>query len=212
MPSKSTPPSKRAATQGNLPKRTVLSYKAIFNDRESQYSAYARETIEELVTKYGVPQIQLEIRINMFDFCSRFGTGRSWSERFAIDRPTAKRLVRRLRDDIEQLRKAFTQRFSYFLQAYGPDIVEPTLDMMERIAILIESSLTEVSDRVADWSLEPHRELTEWIWHTTKRPHDRLIADIVSAVLNRPYSYEEQAKFRARNCKRGRAGTLFPTA
>jgi len=149
------------------------------------------------------------MRIEWFRACEYFGTGRQWKERFTIDRRKAERLARRLREDAEDLRRALTPQFKLVIGG-GPLSTDSICDLISHTAVWIEGSLNETDDRNADWTLEPKRELTQFIWRSTGKPLDSVLADLVAAILGlEKYTYEEQRKFRKRHCRFEGTDSIF---
>jgi hypothetical protein len=186
----------------------VRTYEAILCDPEEHG---ARKAIKCLTTKHDIAELDLRLRIAMFPIYQYFGTGRRWSERFNIDRDSAKRLAQRLREDAEELRKALTPQFKFVIG--GPLSADSICDIISRSAVLIEGSLKETTDRRADWTLEPKRELTQFVWRTTGRPLDAEMADITAAILGlERYTFEDQRKFRERNCTLNGTDSIVPAA
>jgi hypothetical protein len=182
----------------------IRTYREILRDPDT---GDARSAIEKLTTKHGVIAFDLQLRIEWFRAWEHFGTGRRWSERFTIDRDSAKKLAQRLRKDGEDLRKALTPRFKFLI---GSSLSADTIcDLISRSAVWIEGSLLETTDKGGDWACEPKAELTQFIVRTTGKPHDTEVADIVAAILRlEKYTAEEQRKFRYRWCREG-AETMF---
>jgi hypothetical protein len=186
----------------------IRTYEQILSD---PYTADARQAIEKLTGRHHIAELDLRMRLAWFGACARVGTGRQWHERFTIDRRKAERLARRLREDGGELRKALTPQFKRVIGGF------PTADdicnLISRAAVWIEGSLSEANDRKADWTLEPKRELTQFVWRTTGKPLDSLLADLIAAVLRlTKYSYEDQRKFRERHCHFEGVDSMFGAA
>lgn len=196
-----------ARTNASKTSNRVRSYEEILGDSSA---CGARKAVEKLTKKHGIAEFQIQLRIEMFRAWEFFGTGRRWSERFTIDRKSASLLAQRLRTDAEELRRALTPEFKFVIG--GPLCADFICDLISRSAVLIEGSLAETNDRNADWTLEPKRELTLFIWRATGKPHDRELADIVAAVLRlESYTAEEQRKFRKRWCRAEGTDTIIPS-
>jgi hypothetical protein len=177
--------------------------------RTDPRAKFAKEAFETLVSKFGIHKEELILRL---DFFTAFDDemGRPWSARFKIPRAAARRLARRLRKDAGHIRHAVSSQYRHELPLRDisgakipkaePLTIGQISDLMNSTAKLIEDSLDEVTDRTAGWSLRPKRELTQFVWRKTKKPSDRLLADIISAMLDIDYSEEQQRKFRDRHC------------
>ncbi|MGA2183820.1 MAG: hypothetical protein ABSH47_12385 [Bryobacteraceae bacterium] len=198
-------------TAPTSPKR-VRSYQEILKD-PGPTAKSARKALDALTTKCGIDEAAIAMRFECFRVYEHFGTGRLWKERFTIDRPTARRLARRLRRDADDLREAIAPKFK-FLMGYGSPISADFIcNLISRAAVLLEGSLEETSDKGADWTLEPKRELTQFVWRTSgrRRPLDREVSDLIAAILGSEYTYEDQRKFRERNCHFEGADSMFST-
>ena len=198
-------------TPSNALHNRVRTYREILHDDCDPGTRLARRAIEKLITKYGITDFEIQKRIDIFQAFEHFGTGRLWKERFTIDREHANRLARRLRYDAEELRKAIAPQFKFLIGYGSPISADLICDLVGRAAMLLEGSLKETSDKSADWTLEPKRELTQFIWRTTgkRRPLDRQVSDLIAAILNCDYTYEDQRKFRQRNCHFQGTDSLF---
>jgi len=182
--------------------RAVRTYEDILNNRDDPNAKRARLAIDTLTTKHEIPVFEIQARVFTFVAYEHFGTGRLWKERFTISRTRAKRLARRLRTDAEDLRKALAPQFKFVIGYRSPLSAEAICDLISRAAVLIEGSLEQTNDRNADWTLEPKRELTQFVWRATGKPLDRELSDLISAILGLDhYTAEEQRKFHERSCK-----------
>ena len=188
-----------------MPQRTVghasnpvLTYDEIFTNPELRF---ARSAVETLTGKRGITEFEMLMRIELFRICARYGTGRRLSERFTIDRVRAARLARRLRKDAEEFEGAIVPRFKLAIgydHLFTPD---RAVAYMRWAAMLLEASIRETDDRNPDWTLEPKRELTQFVWRRIGKPCDRLVAEIIAGVLGlEKYTAEEHRKFRERYC------------
>jgi hypothetical protein len=185
----------------------------MLKDRQSPDAVLAREAIERLTTKYGIAESEIQMRIDLFRALEHYGSGRLWKERFRISRTKVRLLARRLHDDANVLRSAISPQFrTLFMQANKGLNIDVIPNQIEKAAELLEAALGETSDRGADWTLEPKRELTQFVWRTTGKPLDRLLADLITAILGLDkYTAEEQRKFRERHCSQDGNSSFFPT-
>ena len=180
---------------------TLNTYEKILNNRADPNLKRARVAIGRLTTRYRIPAFEIQWRLDIFAAYEHFGTGRLWKERFTISRAKAKRLAMRLRSDSADLRKALAPQFKFVIGYGGPMSADAICDLVARTAVLIEGSLEETTDRAADWTHEPKRELTRFVVGAAGKPLDRELADIISAILDlERYTAEEQRKFRERSC------------
>ena len=199
----------RKARNNASPSR-VRTYQQILSDLDDPCAGLARQAVRKLTTKYGIAELDIEKRIEFFGAWQHYGSGYLWKERFTISRARARRLARRLRKDAEDLRQAIAPQFKVLIRYSGPISADLICDRVGRAAELIEGSLEETSDRNADWTLVPKRELTQFIWRTTGRPLDGKLSDLIAAILGCDYTYDDQRKFRVRNCMFQATDSIFP--
>ena len=174
----------------------------------SPHTIYARRAIEQLTGKYHINNLELRMRVEWFHACEWTGSGRQWSDRFKISRPEARRLAQRLKVDARKLKEAPTDRLRLAIR--GPLTTDLISDLINAVAVGIEKSLKENDDRKSDWTLEPKRELTQFVWRKTGKPLDGLLADLIGAILRTPgYTAEDQKKFRMRHCRLEGTDTYF---
>jgi hypothetical protein len=170
----------------------------------------ARRAIEQLSGGYHITDLELRLRVEWFRACEWIGSEQRWSARFKISRSKARRLAHRLKEDAGTLNEALTDPFRF---AIGRPL---TVDLFWRLVNFvavnwIEASLKETDDRKADWTLEPKRELTQFVWRKTRKPLDGLLADLTGALLRTSgYTAEDQRKFRARHCRLEGTDSSFP--
>ena len=195
-----------------LPK--IRSHHEIREDRDDPLAKLGRQAIETLTTTHGMPEVEINMRIDFFEPSRYFGSGRRWEERFNISRKRAGRLADRLRQDAEDLRRAIQPGFKSAIRYKHSVPPDKLCDSIRYAALLIEQSLKETSDRTADWTLEPKRELTQFVWRRAGKPHplDRELSDLIAAILCREYTYEDQRKFRERHCQFDATDTSFQGA
>jgi hypothetical protein len=179
----------------------------------------ARRAIEQLTGKYHINELDLRLRAEMFRVCEWCRSGRQLSDGFTIDRRQTLRLAQRLHEDARTLKKAPTVLLKLAIQQgatpastisglFTPDWI---CELIEAVAVGIKKSLKETDGRSPDWTLEPKRELTQFVWRQTRKPLDRLVADLIGAILRIPgYTAEDQQKFRFRHCRLEGTDTLLP--
>ena len=191
-------------SQRDTPNR-VRTYAEILADRDT---VHAVKAIDRLTKKHGIAEIDLQVRVEAFRMYEHVGTGRRWSDRFTIDRESARRLADRLREDGAMLRNALTRKFKRVIGS--PLSADTICDIISRSALLIEGSLAETDDRKPDWAHDAKRELTQFVWRTTGRPLDADVADLIGAILYLDgYTAEEQRKFRSRYCTLDGTDSIF---
>jgi hypothetical protein len=168
--------------------------------RNSPDTIAASLAIQQLIREHHIDELELRRRVRFFRHGEFAGSQQRWSDRFKMKRPKARSFAWGLREVARTLEEAQTLQFTLAIR--GPLTVDQICEALNSVAVEIERSLKETNDRKVDWTVAPKRELTQFVWRKTGKPLDRLLADLIGAILRTPgYSAEDQRKFRGRHCR-----------